>query len=225
MHANRQMLRNVRIFTALLLCFLVSPGHATLVQIDFSSLSPGDVLTNQLPGVTFSLLGSPPIAGPLVVNPGSTQTAGSAGNLITPTDQGSPVCCVGPFYDIAIDFASPIDFFSILALDAEANETYTLSAYLGGVPIAAQFSMSIVGSFSIPTSGGPIRQNALGAMGGLLLFDRVVIDLTNSEGPEVWDDVSFNVVSVTVPEPAPLFLLSFGILALVFARREARSLS
>ena len=202
---------------ALFVAFLPMIAHGELIQIDFSSLSPGEVVTDQFDGVTFSLTGGAPIAGPLVVNPGSVQDAGSGGNLITPTDQVNPVCCVQPFFDIQLDFSSPIDFFSILALDAEIGEAYRLSAYLGGNLVVLPFSTSVIGNFSIPTSSGPIRENLLGSLGGAV-FDRVLIDLTNNDGPEVWDDIRFNVVSV--PEPGTLGLFGIGLFALIFMRRK-----
>lgn len=53
---------------------------------------------------------------------------------------------------------------------------------------------------------GPVYKMNLGSVGGSLLFDRVTIDLTDNDGPELYDNVAFN--TLAVPEPATgLFLV------------------
>ena len=184
-------------------CLLSYPTHATVITFD--DLPANTIVTNQYAalGVTFSLIGSSQ-AGPLI----PPQLAPS-GQFITPSSD----YITGAFdYDIQILFTPGADQASILVMDAE--EPFEMLAYLGSTLVATGTKTSLGGGF-----GGP---NYLDAITGVV-FDRVVIDLTNDlgsgpGGPEAYDNLSFELVAT--PEPATFTLLAFGALGLMQFRRK-----
>ena len=195
-------------------------------MIDFNGLTHGLAVTNQFPGISFSLLGSPPTAGPIayaltdgtVANTGNPVSIfGATGLAISP---GVVTTTINPpFFDIQISFSAPIDFFSIMALDAE--EQFTLSGFLGGalVQSVGPTSNSFVGNRGASPFRGPVYNPTLGAIGGSRLFDRVVIGLVAGDGPELYDNMVFN--AVTVPEPSTLAVFAIGLVGFSFATRRA----
>jgi hypothetical protein len=182
------------------------------VSIDFSGLNAGDIVTNQFSGVSISLLGSPPMAGPRIYvledtvgNP--VDVLGATGNAITPGDNVGGVN--PPFYDMQFSFSNPTDFFQIQILDAE--ESVTGNAYLGSNLVQLVHQGTPLGFHSGSVFNGPVYQMTLGSVGGPALFDRVVIDLTENDGPELFDNVSFN--PQAVPEPSTALLTIAALLA------------
>ena len=120
-----------------------------------------------------------------------------------------------------ISFSGPIDFFSILALDAE--EQFTVSGFLAGVLVQSiqPTSSNFVGSRGVSPFRGPVYQPSLGAIGGPLFFDTIIIGLVGGDGPELYDNIIFNTVSV--PEPSTLALFAIGLAGLGFMMRRRRS--
>lgn len=165
----------------------MSIARTAPITIDFDDLAEGIVVTDQYisSGVTISLVGGTS-AGPITKFVGPLTF--TDGNAVLP---GSDV--LGPLFDIVITFDQPVDYFSIIALDAEPFESFSLVATLAGVNVPAQFSSTeLVGS----EFGGPTVLAELGEIGSAELFDSVLIDLTNGTGippgPEYWDNLTFN---------------------------------
>lgn len=193
----------------------VRPAHA--VVITFDGIPVGTVITDQFAGlgVTFSLLGSPPVPGPTISRTIYDAQAFGFGfeNITTGLDPADDQ------FDLLIAFSAPIDFFSIFVLDAE--EPFSMLGSFQGFVVEIAMTTDL-GHLAGPASG-PLFFAALGAIGGVHLFDAVLIDITNGSGsdtggPEVFDHVVFN--PLPLPEPSPL--APFGILALVaFAFRHA----
>ena len=190
--------------------FAVPAQAGSLVNIDFDALSVGTVVTNQFEnlGVTFSLLNSPPVTGPVVTDIHDTNYAPATGLAILPGDDGAD-----PFFDIELSFAKTIDFFSMLSLDSD--EPLSVQGFLDG---------ELVQSVSFP-AGTDLQVNhiQLGGIGGMQRFDRVVLNVTEgtaggfSGGPEFYDNLSYN----TVPESSSvLSLLAFGACGIGFLLRK-----
>ena len=194
-------------------------ASATPVSIDFSGPSPGDIVTNQFPGVHISLLGSPPIAGPRIYllqdtsgNP--VDVLGASGNAITP---GNNVGAINPpFFDMQFRFQGTIDYFSLLVLDAE--ESVSATGYLGNNAVQSVVQGTFMGFHSGPVFNGPVYLLELGAIGGSAFFNRVVVDLTEADGPELFDNLQFS--SRRLPEPATVALFGVALASVVFSRRR-----
>lgn len=191
-------------------------ASAEIVSIDFDSLTPGSAVTDQYEGVTFSLLGDATVAGPIAVTT-SRPAYAPAGAIVlrpgVPTDAQD-----GPWYDIELTFADAVDWFSMLALDAD--EAVSATAYAGSV---------VVDSIAYaPGSNYQVRDLQLGTIGGRA-FDRVVIDLVNTgpgwaPGPELYDMLSFNTadappIARSVPTPGSAAMMILGGLMLYRRKR------
>lgn len=219
------------IFVALALALApVRLASASFVTIDFNSLAHGDIVTGQFPGVTIALLGSPPIAGPrayalkdgAMANTGNPVSFfGADGLAITPSSDVTE-SIFPPFFDLEFGFTDPIDFFSILVLDAEDSEIATAHGFLGADLIATHVQGTLLGVHSFVVFNGPVRELTLGAIGGPLLFDRVVLDINNDEGPEIYDNLRFNTVATRASEPATASLVVMGFVWLALASRRSR---
>jgi hypothetical protein len=200
---------------------LLLTSGAKAATVDFDSLPIGTIVTSQFVGVTFSLLGGAPIAGPrtyaLQDTSGNPQFIfGASGNAITPGDNVGGIN--PPFYDFQINFAAPVDYFSLLALDAE--ESVSASAFLGNNFVDSVNQGVFLGLHSASVFNGPVYKFELGAIGGFAHFDRVVIDLSANDGPEVYDNLVFNVVT-PIPEPNDTMLFVSGLaLLLGFSQRQ-----
>jgi hypothetical protein len=202
------------------LSMTANSASATLVSIDFSGPSVGDIVTNQFAGVDISLLGSPSIPGPRIYllqdtggNP--VDVLGATGNAITPGDNVGGIN--PPFFDMQFSFPSPIDYFSIQVLDAE--ESVTATAYSGDNALQSVSPGRLLGYHAGSAFNGPVYVMELGSLGGSMLFDRVVVDLNEADGPELFDNLQFSVRSI--PEPPSIALLVAGLTSL-FSRRRLR---
>jgi hypothetical protein len=209
-------------FCAVILIPLIS--NAALVEIDFNSLSEGVEVTSQFSssGVTFELLGAT-IPGPTTTSLQGSDIFGATGMAIAPGDD-----VFDPFWDIQLTFNQSIDYFSILALNAE--EVVTLEGYKDGALMQSitQAEGTFLGKVTEGdvTFRGPVYLLELGLIDGVSIFDRVVINVTkdftgtgNDGGPEQFDNIAFNVSAV--PLPPALWLFGSGLLGFVgMARRR-----
>jgi len=195
---------------------MTSVANAAFVTIDFNGLSSGTTLTNQYSafGVDFALLDIPSQyqSGPGVVFINNSTYAPASGMAITPGDNTRD-----PFYDIELSFTSYIDYFSILALDADEP------VYVRGY---GKNNILMQEKYYSPGSDTQVWKLELGGMGGSLFFDRIVIDVVKGNddgsgyagGPEFFDNLNFN----TVPEPATMLLFGVGLIGLSGICRKRR---
>lgn len=199
-------------------------ADANLITIDFNNLAHGDVITDQFSGVQFSLLGSAPTAGPVAyaLKDGTIANTGSPLNIfgasgLAMTSGSVTTTIFPPFFDIQVAFAEPIDFFSIMVLDAE--EAFSVKGFLGSslVQEVVRSSATFIANRSDSPFRGPVFQVTLGAIGSSAHFDRIVIDLDESDGPELYDNLMFNTVRVT--EPSSLALFAIGLAGISFVMR------
>jgi len=210
--------RNIKALVFLLAAsFVCATPAVSQTTITFDSFAPGTIITNQyLPNVSISLLNSPPtLPGPKTYElsdpTGVPQFIfGASGNAITPAEIGN----FAPFYDIQFVFSRPLDYFSIMALDAE--ESFSASAYLGNNLIATVNQGNFIGFHSASVFNGPVYSVEFGAINGNLVFDRVVINMNTEGGPELFDNVRYNMVAAlpiaTVPpslKPGDQYRLAF----------------
>jgi len=199
----------------------LSGPAASLTTVDFDSFAAGTIITNQFPGVSISLLGSAPIAGPrtyaLEDTGGNPQYIfGASGNAITPSDNVGAMN--PPFYNLQFAFSQPIDYFSLMAIDAE--ESVSASAYLGGTFVNSISQGNFIGFNVATVFNGPVYSLELGTVGGPLLFDRVVISV-QSDGPELYDNLVFN--PIPEPEIYAMMGLGLGVLGWVGRRRKQQA--
>lgn len=213
------------IFAVLLLLGSETGALADTVVLDFNSLTHNEVVTNQFSGVTFSLGGTPTLAGPTAYalkdgDPANTgndvDIFGANGLAITSSTVTDTINA--PFFDIEVSFSNSIDFFSIMVLDA--NEAFVINAFLGTtlVQSVGPTAGNLVGTFCCPFNG-PVHMPVLGGIGGSVLFDKIVIDLDETGGPEVYDNLTYH-SPVPLPAALPLFLAALAGLGLFGWRRR-----
>lgn len=205
---------------------LTGAAGASIVTLDFEDAVDGESVTDQYEGITFGLLGATegptgPMAHTLTRKKLLNKYGDAGGTTIRPSnsDKGT---FKGPWFDIEIGFETATDYFSIFALDAD--EPVSAYAYLG---------TELVDSVSF--RGGKnfqVWHIELGELGGPV-FDRVVLDIRDKgmgmkPGPEIFDNLSYNVFDVGavrgapgIPSPGAASLLAMG--GLLGARRRRRT--
>lgn len=229
-------LRGLIAFASALAFLSPLPAAAAPVSVDFDSFTRGTVVTNQIPQIAFTLLGGAPVAGPVtyalldgpVAGTGNpVNVFGAEGMAITPSATTADLpSLASTYFDLSISFTQAVDYFSITVLDAE--ESVTAQAFLGA-SVVQSLSKTLVGDRTDSPFHGQVYRLDAGAIGGALLFDRIVIDLTDG-GPELYDNVVFNIA--TIDEPAGVIGLVLGLIALArirngrdFRRRRPRPLT
>lgn len=200
-----------RAIAATAILAMTGVASADPVTYDFNDFEVGVALTDQIEGVTFSLVGA--TEGPRTRKISNKRYKGADGIALRPSNvmKGG---LGGPFFDIAIEFDTPTDFFSILALDSD--EPVNATAFLDGEIVDF-----------IGFRGGTnfqVYELELGEIGGSSLFDRVVIDIVTKgnkyePGPELFDNLTFN--RNVVPTPGAFTLLATsGVIAMRRRRIE-----
>ena len=164
-----------------------APINSQFQSINFDSLLPNTILTDQFKnlGVTFSLLNSPSLTGPVPISLDALSSPyiypPASGIAISP---GSGLFASN-FYDVEMSFASPIDYFSILSLDSD--EPISALGYYKG---------NLVQKVSFPSgSGQQVYKLELGSVKGTQLFDKIILDVDDG-GPEIFDNLTFNAVDL-----------------------------
>ena len=202
------MLRRLLVGSSILVLSLYVGSIRAQTTVTFDSFAGGTVITNQYPGISISLLGSAPIAGPktyvLEDTSGVPQFIfGASGNAITAAEIGN----FAPFYDIQFAFSQRIDSFSLMAIDAE--EPVSGSAYLGNTFISS-LALTSIGFNEASVFRGPVYSLDFGAVGGSQTFDRVVIHLDPLGGPELFDNLVYH-TTAPIPEPEIYAMLGVGL--------------
>ena len=182
--------------SALVFALAASPisANAAPISTNFNALTPGNMVTGEYSpmGATFSLVPSPtepgsplpPPVGPTLWSLGPVDQYGVNGNSIIVGPSTS-----GPFYDVQIDFDRPIDYFSIVALDAETLPLRVI-AYSGGTQVPLTVRSTSLGTISaLPYVSGPTYLLEIGEAGGAVTFDRIVFG-----GTEQFDNLTYSPV-------------------------------
>lgn len=184
-------------------CF-ASSAIAAPVSINFADYALGTALTNQVPGVTFSLVGGPgPAGAPVIGGFDSLGLTNSAGG-----DYETAEILRLRFDGVASNVS--FNFFNEGVETAGAGHTF----------------------FSAFNTAGELLQTGFVGYGGLFSLSAIgIADLqfnNNSGGLSSWmftlNTLDADVSASDVPEPASLLLVGLGALALALAyrRRAAR---
>lgn len=198
------LLRSV--LASVLFCFSAGAALAGPVSINFNDLAPGVNVTSQYSGLgaTFSLVPSPTEPGSPLPSPNGP-TVWSLGPVDQFAVNGNSIIVgpttTGPFYDVQVDFDEPLDYFSIVALDAETLPLRVI-AYSQGTRLSLNVTSTYLGDIGpLPYVSGPVYLLEIGQVGGPARFDRVVFG-----GTEQFDNLAFS-LSFT-PESALAELLN-----------------
>jgi hypothetical protein len=198
----RQFLR-VACSTGLLLSAMVfSSSTAKAVVINFDSIAAGTTITNQFPEVTFSSTPGNHIQ--VVFFPGDT----SPPNIICSASDVGGLNCM---QDILLDFTNPVSGLTFL------------SAGDDGTGILAQVDVFGAGLALLGTAdilGNPAAPNPVVDLSAFSGVTRIVIRDIDDPAGLGFDDFTFTVDVVAVPEPASLALLGLGVVGLAFMRRR-----
>lgn len=172
-------------------------ANAELLDIDFDDLTPYEMLPDEYPnnsGVHFSLRGSPPALPrpttiPFADSTGPLAAFGAEGNLLTAGDH-PPI----PVYEVEISFDSPIDYFAVTALDND--EGFKVVGYLKGSVISSLTDGTYLGWYQSPDGWfrGPVHRAELGAIGGPLVFDQIVLSKVSGDMAERFENIQVNFI-------------------------------
>jgi len=184
---------NLIVFLICFFCINTKVGLSEEIKIDFNDLNPNEVITTQFSekGIHFNLLDIPInyMKGPKTITINSNLYPKADGIGITTRENGN----VDINYDIEINFANDIDYFSILSLDSD--EPITINAYYNDDKIESKHYRA--------GSDLQIWKVEIGEIGGSNRFDRIVLDLVKgsssntSGGPEYFDNLVFNTIRTT----------------------------
>lgn len=175
------------------LSFLFVSGTSTATTIDFESFTNGQVLTNQISGLTFQYA--------------TILSAGQSLNEIDyPPHSGSNVV-VNTNSLLSIDFATPVT--SIQAY-LTYNQALFMMIFDANNVAVGQDSSNFAANYATLGQGSPNELFSLSYASG---FNRVVFSaLPSASGSFVIDDLSFTSLN-RVPEPTSLALVLIGLLA------------
>jgi hypothetical protein len=184
------------------LLFAMSAAQATPVNIDFSGMAGGQVVTNQFDGVVFSLMGGPQNGDPTVNWSGELTNSIYAGDYptaaILDAHFSGPASGIGFMFDPAgySDSGRGDTFYSAFGKNGDLLETGKLGTVTYGS----------TGYFTVAASG--------------------VYDLQFNNGTGGSDSWWFGVQSLQadvgsdVPEPASMALMGIALAGLAAARRK-----
>jgi hypothetical protein len=184
----------------------LAASHASAGLVDFNGLPAGTILTNQVPGLTFSS------------EPGQSVVVGG-GFLCTGTPGFN---CTN---DIYIDFATAVTNLSIDAIEAnEFGVVATFYLYSGATLLGTQ---DLIGLGATPGQFGFGNQTA--SLTGFAGVTRLEIrgpsgtgqlDSAYGGGGIGWDNLRFDASTTSVPEPGTWALVALGLAGAAAARRK-----
>ncbi|MBV9085143.1 MAG: hypothetical protein JOZ62_20905 [Acidobacteriaceae bacterium] len=179
-------------------CLSVSTACAT--NINFDQFTDSEILTTQIPGLTFS--------NTVIL------TAGISLNELELPPHSSPNVVSDDGGPIQILFATPITLFS-------GYFTYgvplTVDAFSAGVLVASDTSSF---ASNLGTSGNPgSSPNEFLEVMSSTAITRITIAGSPNGASFAMDDITYEQIATAVPEPA-MYVLVLAILAIIFLRRS-----
>lgn len=188
-----------RLLTAVLALSTFSGGSATAVTIDFDSLAPSDLVTNQFPEATFS-------------------TTAPTGVYIVPsagfgTSLPNLIAAGATFGDgsgtITIVFTAPVSGLTFNSVGDDNPNSLSIDVFQGVT--LTNVVPTIDGDF------GTVDAIDLSAFAGI-----TSIVLANTDGGGIgYDDFVFDVDDLEVPAPASLALFGLGVIGMLATRRRS----
>jgi hypothetical protein len=195
---------NLKIFVALASMGSLGAAHAT--TIDFSGLANGTAVTNQYPGVVFSLQGGPDSSGPPTTNNFSGEALSNSTNPDYPTASILNVAFSGPVSGLSFTFNNYDN--------SGGSAPTTFTAFNASDAVVSTGSLQFVNDFS--------QVNAVAGSG--------IVDLqfNNNNGGNSWyfavQELTYTSSVSAVPEPSTwaMMLLGFAGLGFMAYRRKSK---
>lgn len=194
-------------FLLALMLVALWPSVSTQAQagtIDFTTLPPDEAVTNQFPGVVFSLLGGNDSSGPPTTTSSEQDT--SFGGLTNTVDGGAY-----PTAEFLVaTFSAPVTGVEFSFYDAGFNGGNSYTLYDASDNVITSAPMSAASSYSYTYN--------LSSYTGV---SEIVWDNGYASGGNWWQDLqNLSFTSSAVPEPSTWLLLGSALLGLPFLRRK-----
>lgn len=187
--------------------FATAAANAATTVIDFDLLLDGDVLTNQIAGITFANA--------------TVLSAGVSLNDVEFPPRSSANVVLDAGGQMVIDFASPVNsvggYFTYLT-------QLNLSAYGAGLNLLASDSSDFLTNLALSGEAGSSPNEFIGVSAPSALITRIIVSGSAAGDSFVLDDLTYEVRERrALPEPDPLLLLTTALVAASLGRR-ARTL-
>lgn len=183
---------------------LATPAQADV--IDFDTLSNGEVVTTQYPGVTFSS----ETGSQVLITAQGAAFGTSTPNFIC-SGVGGSINCVD---DVYIDFASAVSGLTFLAVGDDASgDIGDVRAFAGAL---------LLGTIDIFGDGAPFGSPYLVDLSAFSGVTRIEIAGITDPAGLGYDDFTYSLSNGAVPEPSTwaMMLLGFGAVGFAMRRRK-----